>query len=229
VHEENEMLLMTAILAMAAAQDNALTDDEKKAGFKLLFDGKSLDGWRGYKKDKAPAGWTVVEGSLARTGGGGDLLTVEQFENFELKIDWKVAPGANSGIIYRCTEAEGAPYMTGPEYQVLDDAKHGDGKNGLTSAGSLYAVYAPSKKTAKPAGEWNSTRIVVNGKKVEHWLNGEKVVDCEIGSEDWVKRVAGSKWKDAKKYGLEPKGHVDLQDHGDKVEFKNIKIRVIAN
>ena len=222
------MIAFMAAALLSAAQDNTLTDEEKQQGFKLLFDGKTLDGWRGWKKDKPTDAWKVVDGVLTLTGKGGDILTVEQFENFELKIDWRVAPKGNSGIMYRVVETEGAPYMTGPEYQVLDDAGHGDGKNGKTSAGSLYAVYEPSKKVARPAGEWNSTRIVVNGKKVEHWLNGEKVVDAEIGSDDWNQRVAGSKWKNAKKYAQEPKGHIDLQDHGDKVEYKNIKIRVIS-
>ncbi len=220
------MLTLLAALSLAA-QDNTLSAEEKTAGFRLLFDGKTTEGWRTWKKDKLVGGWTVVDGVLTRSAGGGDILTVEQFENFELKIDWRVAPGGNSGIMYRVAETEGAPYMTGPEYQVLDNAKHPDGKNPKTSSGSFYAVYPPAKDVCKPAGEWNSSKIVANGKKIEHWLNGEKVVECEIGSEDWLKRVADSKWKTAKKYGLETKGHIDLQDHGDKVEYKNIKIREI--
>lgn len=220
------MLTLLAALSLSA-QDNTLSDDEKKAGFKLLFDGKTLDGWRGWKKDKPTEAWKVVDGLLTLAGKGGDILTIEQYENFELKIDWRVAPGGNSGIMYRVAETEGAPYMTGPEYQVLDNAKHPDGKNPKTSAGSIYAVYAPAKDVSKPAGEWNSSRIVANGKKIEHWLNGEKTAEAEIGSEDWAKRIADSKWKTAKKYGLETKGHIDLQDHGDKVEYKNIKIREI--
>jgi hypothetical protein len=222
------MLTLIAALALSA-QDNTLTDEEKAAGFKLLFDGKTLDGWRGWKKDKPTEAWKVVDGVLTLAGKGGDILTVEQYADFELKIDWRVAPGGNSGIMYRVAETEGAPYMTGPEYQVLDNAKHGDGKNPKTSTASIYAVYAPAKDVSKPAGEWNSTRIVAKGKKIEHWLNGEKVAEAEIGSEDWNKRIAESKWNKAKKYGQEPKGHIDLQDHGDKVEYKNIKIRVLAN
>jgi hypothetical protein len=220
------MLALLAALSLSA-QDNTLSEEEKKAGFKLLFDGKTLDGWRGWKKDKPSEAWKVVDGLLTLAGKGGDILTIEQYENFELKIDWRVAPGGNSGIMYRVAETEGAPYMTGPEYQVLDNAKHPDGKNPKTSAGSIYAVYAPAKDVSKPAGEWNSSRIVANGRKIEHWLNGEKTAEAEIGSEDWAKRIADSKWKTAKKYGLEPKGHIDLQDHGDKVEYKNIKIREI--
>jgi hypothetical protein len=207
------------------AQDNTLTDAEKAEGWKLLFDGKTTAGWRGYKKDKCPDGWQAVDGALVRVKGGGDILTVDPFGDFELSLDWKVAPGGNSGIMYRVAETKGAPYETGPECQVLDDEKHGDGRNPLTSAGSLYAVYGPSKKAAKPVGEWNRAKIVCKGNRIEHWLNGEKVVEAEIGSEDWNQRVAKSKWAKVAGYAKEPRGHIDLQDHGDRVEFKNIKIR----
>ncbi len=218
-------LTLIAILSLAPAlQDNTLTAEEKTAGWKLLFDGKTTDGWKGYKKDKPGAGWQVVDGVLTLTKGGGDICTVEEFADFEFKVDWKVAPKGNSGIMYRVAETRGAPYETGPEYQVLDDDGHGDGKNPLTSAGSIYAVYAPAKKVVKPAGEWNQTRIVAKGNKIEHWLNGEKVCEAEIGSEDWNARVAKSKWAKVPTYGKETKGKIDLQDHGDKVEFKNIKV-----
>ncbi len=219
--------ILALVPAFAPAQDNTLTDEEKKAGWKLLFDGKTTEQWRGWKKDKFPDGWKAIEGALVREKGGGDILTIEQFDNFEFATDWKVAAGGNSGIMYRVAESESAPYLTGPECQVLDDAKHPDGKNPKTSSGSLYAVYEPSKVVVKPAGEWNRAKIVCNGKKIEHWLNGEKIVDCEVGSEDWNKRVAASKWKGAAKYAQLAKGHIDLQDHGDRVEFKNIKIREI--
>jgi len=217
--------LVAALARPAAREDNALSDEEKKAGWKLLFDGKTTEGWRGWKKDKFPdGGWVVVDGVLTLAKGGGDILTIQEFADFEFQIDWKISSGGNSGVMYRVAETEGAPYMTGPEYQVLDDDKHGDGKNPLTSAGSIYAVYPPAKKVVKPVGEWNHTKIVAKGNHLEHWLNGEKVCEAEVGSDDWNTRVAKSKWKDAKKYGKEPKGHIDLQDHGNKVEFKNIKI-----
>jgi hypothetical protein len=174
-----------------------------------------------------PDGWQAVDGVLATRGKAGDICTIEEFTDFELQVDWKISPGGNSGIMYRVAETRGAPYETGPEYQVLDDERHGDGKNPLTSAGSIYAVYPPTKKVVKPAGEWNHTRIVVKGNHVEHWLNGEKVCEAEIGSEDWNARVAKSKWAKVSSYAKEAKGKIDLQDHGDKVEFKNIKILVL--
>ncbi len=222
------MALATLTILSLLAQDNTLSADEKKDGWKLLFDGKTTEGWRGYKKDKCPDGWQVVEGALTRVKGGGDILTVEQFADFEFTIDWRVAPGGNSGVIYRAAESQNAPYMTGMECQVLDNDKHGDGKNPLTSSASVYAVYAPSKNVCKPAGEWNRMKIVAKGKHLEHWLNGEKVVECEIGSEDWNARVAKSKWAKVATYGKEPKGHIDLQDHGDKVEYKNIKVKILG-
>jgi len=222
-------LTLMAILTLlpSLAQDNALTEDEKKAGWKLLFDGKSTEGWKSYKKDKASDGWQVVDGALSTNGKSGDLCTIEEFADFELQVDWKISPGGNSGIMYRVAETHNAPYETGPEYQVLDDDKHGDGRNPLTSAGSIYAVYPPAKKVLKPVGEWNHTKIVLKGAHVEHWLNGEKVAEAEIGSEDWNARVAKSKWAKVASYAKETKGKIDLQGHGDKVEFKNIKILVL--
>jgi len=219
-------LTLMAILSLlpSTAQDNTLTEEEKKAGWKLLFDGKTTEGWKGYKKDKVSEGWQVIEGVLTLAKGGGDICTVEEFADFEFQCDWKISAGGNSGIMYRVAETRGAPYETGPEYQVLDDEKHGDGKNPLTSAGSIYAVYAPAKKVVKPAGEWNHTKIVAKGNHLEHWLNGEKVCEAEIGSEDWNAKVAKSKWAKVTSYGKETKGKIDLQDHGNKVEFKNIKI-----
>ena len=219
-------LTLMAVLALST-QDNTLTDDEKKAGWKLLFDGKTTQGWKGYKKDKVGDGWQVVDGALTLTKGSGDICTIEEFADFELQIDWRISPGGNSGIMYRVAETRGAPYETGPEYQVLDDDKHGDGKNPLTSAGSIYAVYPPAKKVTKPVGEWNHTKIVLKGNHVEHWLNGEKVAEAEIGSDDWNARVAKSKWAKVTSYAKESKGKIDLQGHGDAVEYKNIKILVL--
>jgi hypothetical protein len=211
---------------------NTLTDAERAAGWKLLFDGKTTEGWRAYRGKTMPDKWQVVDGTLTfhpkASGKGGDIITVEQYDNFELALEWKIAPGGNSGIMYRVAETEDAPYYTGPEYQLLDNAKHADGRSRLTSAASCYALYAPSKDMTKPVGEWNKTRLIVNGSHVEHWLNGEKVVTYEIGSTGWEERVKASKFKDWKRFGKETKGHIDLQDHGDAIAFRNIKIRPLT-
>ena len=214
-------------------KQNQLSKDERKAGWKLLFDGKTTKGWRGYGKKEFPAGWKVVDGAITLVDkGGGDIMTVDQYDNFEFSIDWRIAEGGNSGIMYRVAEKTGAaPYVTGPECQILDDERHPDGKKGKDGnrlAGALYDLYGPSKKVSKPAGEWNTAKVVLDGNKVEHWLNGEKIVEAEIGSADWNARIAASKWKDAAEFGKVAKGHIDLQDHGDKVEFRNIKIRPIT-
>jgi hypothetical protein len=211
---------------------NTLTDEERAAGWKLLFDGKTTDGWRAFRGKTMPDKWKVVDGALTfqpkTPGRGGDIVTNDQYDNFELSLEWKIAPGGNSGIMYRVSESEGAPYLTGPEYQLLDNAKHPDGRRKETSAASCYALYAPSKDMTKPVGQWNQTRLIVNGHHVEHWLNGEKVVEYELGSDDWQKRVQASKFKDQKNFGQEPKGHIDLQDHGDMIAFRNIKIRPLT-
>ena len=213
---------MTCIFALILAQDNALTDEEKAAGWKLLFDGKSVDLWRGIKKKTAPDGWKAADGALVRDGKGGDIISVDQYANFEFSFEWKISAGGNSGVMYRISEDAGA---IGHEYQVLDNDKHADGKNALTRTGGAYALFAPLKDAALPAGQWNKGRIVVDGNKVEHWLNGEKTADFEIGGEEWLKRVAASKFKNNAKFGREAKGHLLLQDHGDKVEYRNLKIR----
>jgi hypothetical protein len=208
---------------------NTLTDQEKANGWKLLFDGRTTDGWRGYRSKAMPDRWQVRDVALVlqhKSGKtGGDIVTVDQFDNFELSLEWKIAPRGNSGIMYRVTEKEEAPYESGPEYQLLDNAGHEDGKSPLTSAASCYALYAPSKDATRPVGEWNQTRIIVNGNHVEHWLNGVQVVTYELGSADWNKRVAASKFKSMPRFGKEPRGHIDLQDHGDDIAFRNIKIR----
>ena len=204
---------------------NILTEQERNAGFKLLFDSKTTQGWRGYKKDHFPAGWIVKDGCLVRATGGGDIISEEQFDNFELKLDWRISAGGNSGVFYRVDEEVGPPWETGPEMQVLDNTEHHDGRNTNTSAGANYAINAPIRDVTKPVGLFNQARILVNGNHVEHWLNGVKIVEYELGSPDWQKRVADSKFKQWPQYGLIKKGHIVLQDHGDKVWYRNIKIR----
>lgn len=195
------------------------------AGWRPLFDGRTTAGWRGYRMDTMPAGWSVVDGALTRTGSGRDIITVDQFADFELELEWKLGPGGNSGIFYRVTEEGENTYHTGPEMQVLDDAGHRDGGNRLTAAGSAYGLYAAPAGSVKPAGEWNAVRIVVDGTHVEHWLNGHKVVEYELGSPDWEAKVKASKFVEWPAYGRAARGHIGLQDHGDPVAFRNIRIR----
>src|ERR1700682_5653909 len=173
-----------------------LTAEQRAAGWRSLFDGTSTSAWRGYKEQSLPAGWSIVEGILTKTGSAHDIITQARFGNFDLALDWKIAPGGNAGVFYRGTEEYDHIYWSAPEYQLLDDAAHPDGKNRLTSAGSASALYPPPAGVVKPAGEWNSSRIVARGPHVEHWLNGKKVVEYELWSPDWEAKVKASKFKD---------------------------------
>ncbi|HEY6808796.1 MAG TPA: DUF1080 domain-containing protein [Gemmatimonadales bacterium] len=206
---------------------NTLTPAEEAAGWKLLFDGKTTAGWRGYQMDSMPSGWQVVNGELTRVAPATDILTRDQYANFELELDWKISPGGNSGIFYRGSEEDNAIYWSAPEMQVLDDAKHPDGHSRLTAAGSDYALYPSPAGVVKPAGEWNHVRIVVNGNHVEHWLNGVYVVEYVLGSADWTAKVAASKFAPHVHYGKNTTGYIGLQDHGDWVAYRNIKVRVL--
>jgi hypothetical protein len=206
---------------------DTLAAAEREAGWRPLFDGQTLGGWRSLRSDAPPTGWRAVDGTLVREGMGGDIASADEFGNFELTLEWKVAPGGNSGIFYRVAEGAGPTYETGPEMQVLDDERHPDGRSRLTSAGSLYGLYPAPAGVVKPAGEWNAARIVVNGNHVEHWLNGVKTVEAEIGSDDWNQRVANSKFHQWPGFGKASRGHIALQDHGDWVAYRNIRIRVL--
>jgi hypothetical protein len=209
----------------SAGQDGAATPAETVA--RPLFDGVTTDGWRGFRQTEVPAGWQVVDSALTRVGEGGDLVTEEQFENFELALEWKVAEGGNSGIMFRVTEDAEWTYHTGPEVQVLDDTRHRDGGSRLTSAGSNYGLHAAPEGVARPAGQWNAVRLVVNGAHVEHWLNGVKVVEYELWTPAWDSLVAASKFAQWPGYGRARKGHIALQDHGDWVAYRHITIRVL--
>ena len=205
---------------------NTLTDQERLAGWRLLFDGTSAAGWRSYQNATAPiGGWQAVDGALTRVGNAGDIITSESFKDFELQLEWKLRPRGNSGIFYRVAEGSEAMYYSGPEMQVLDDNGHPDGQSELTSAGAGYGLYPAPRGVVKPVGEWNAVRIVVKGNHVEHWLNGRKIVEYELGSPDWLERVKNSKFKQWPEYGRAAEGHIGLQDHGDWVAFRNIKIR----
>ena len=229
-------VLAAALAASSCAPGSADVDDTTadadavsadQEGWRPLFDGTSTAGWRGYNMDHMPDGWQVVDGALTRVAAAGDIITTEQFENFELELEWMVRPAGNSGIFYRAVETPDPIYYSAPEMQVLDDAGHQDGLSRLTAAGSNYGLHPAPEGVVKPAGEWNRARIVVNGNHVEHWLNGQKIVEYELGSDDWKQRVAASKFNEWPNYGKATRGHIGLQDHGDWVAFRNIRIRVL--
>lgn len=203
----------------------ALTTTEKAAGWRLLFDGKTMGGWRAFRGTEMPAGWTVDGGVLSRTAKAADIVTVDEFDNFELAFEWKIGAAGNSGVMYRVTEDSTAPWHSAHEYQILDNAGHADGKTPETTAASAYALYAPLKDMTKPLGEWNQARIVVKGAHVEHWLNGTKVVEFTIGSADWTARYEKSKFAKYPQFGKAAKGRIAIQDHGDPVSYRNIRIR----
>ena len=225
------MLVLVATPTLVTAQaivgqaPNTLNAAEKTAGWRLLFDGQTTAGWHPYRGKGRVTGWQVINGELTLIVAGGDIVTDEQFADFELTLDWKIAPKGNSGVFFRATEDQEAIYQTAPEMQILDNAGHPDGQVALTSAGANYALHAPIRDVAKPAGEWNSARLLVRGNHVEHWLNGFKIVEYELGSPEWHTLVEGSKFKEWPTYGKAKRGHIGLQDHGDQVSFRNVKIR----
>lgn len=211
---------------LAQGAVNSLTAAERAAGWRLLFDGKSMDAWRGYKSETLPAGWTVVDGTFTKATPVTDIISREQFDNFELVVDWKIGEAGNSGLFYRGTEEYDRVYWSAPEFQLLDDLKAADGKARISSAGALMALYESPAGHLKTVGDWNTARIVVNGNHVEHWLNGVKLVEAEMGSADWTARVKGSKFGKWPNFGLAKKGHLAIQgDHAGVLAFRNIKIR----
>jgi hypothetical protein len=209
---------------------NSLTAAEKAAGWKLLFDGQTTNGWRGYKSQSVPAGWHVTsDGLLSKdTAGVHDIITTDKYANFDLQLDWKISPRGNSGIFYRGTEEYDHIYWSAPEYQLLDDKGHADGKFRLTSSAADYAVYPSPKGYVHPAGQWNHTRLLVNGNHVEHWLNGHKMVSYDLGSPDWQKRVKASKFAMFPNYGKATSGYIGIQgDEDGAIALRNIKIKVL--
>ncbi len=221
-----------------ARQPNTLTREELEHGWKLLFDGKTLTGWRGAYLDSLPTkGWKVQDGTLnvQETGGGeaafgGDIVTIGEYGSFELVLEFKLTEGANSGIKYFVTEQQPRTpgSAKGLEFQLLDDAKHPDAKlgiNGNRTLASLYDLIPAVHKRTRPIGDWNEARIVVKGKHVEHWLNGVKALDYERGGKEFLAHKAESKFKDVPGFGEAERGHILLQDHGNQVSFRNIRIR----
>ena len=191
-----------------------------------LFDGRTLQGWRVYQGSAQPRGWYVKDGTLTKDSVTDDIITTEQFGNFELQLEWRIQAGGNAGIFYRVTEEYEKPYWSGAEYQLLDDAGHPDAANRLTAAGAAYGLYPAPAGVVKPAGEWNSTRIVARAGHVEHWLNGKKLLEYENGSADWQARVAGSKFAEWPNFGKARRGYIAIQgDHNGELSLRNIRIR----
>ena len=246
-----KQLLISGILllGLAAAKDpqapNTLTAQEKKDGWKLLFDGKTTNGWRGaYSTNFPEKGWDVTDGLLtiqqsdgSESQSFGDIVTNGEYTNFDLMFDFKLTDGANSGVKYFVAEQSPKPKGSafGLEFQVLDDDKHPDaklGRNGNRTVGSLYDLIPASGKKANPIGEWNTGRVIAKGHHVEHWLNGKKVVEYERGSEKFRELVAMSKYNAPEynangRFGEAPKGHILLQDHGNRVFYRNMKIKIL--
>jgi len=223
--------LMLTCIALAVtkvyAAPNTLTSDEISAGWKLLFNGESLAGWRGYATE-TPTGWRVQDGAIvASKGRKGDLVTVHQFDDFELSLEWKISEGGNSGIIYRAGLGDAAAARSGPEYQLLDNAKAKDNKIASHLAGSLYDLVAPPHDATRTVGEWNESRVRVRGWKVEHWLNGVRTAEIDLASPAGRALIQGSKFKDWPRFASFSQGHIALQDHGDVVHFRSVKIRAI--
>lgn len=226
------LLLALSLASCISAADeadqepNRLAPIEARSGFELLFDGESTEHWRGYGKDEFPDGWVVEDGALVRLQSGGDLVTREEYESFELRLEWQVSPGGNSGIMWHVVERDDlhSTWQSGPEMQVLDDGAH-PGVDPLHSAGGCYDMYAPAESAARPVGEWNDVRIKVRGDDVELWLNEVQVCGFRMGSDDWDARVQAGKWASEPHFARTRRGRIALQDHGDVVRYRNLRIR----
>ncbi|HUR12049.1 MAG TPA: DUF1080 domain-containing protein [Flavitalea sp.] len=207
---------------------NILTGAEKKSGWKLLFDGKTLKGWHPYNNAKSD-GWTIANGELVNKTQGvsnrADLVTNDVYENFDLQLDWKVNNGANSGLLYRVKEGKWPAYESGPEYQFIDDNGYADKLEDWQKSGADYAMHPPTQLVANAVGTYNHTRIIAKKGHIEHWLNGVKVASFDMWTPEWKELKSKGKWKDVKEYGIQKIGHIALQDHGGGITFRNIKIR----
>jgi hypothetical protein len=229
-HPSRAWLIALLCVFAALAQVSAhAAEDDREQGFVSLSDDRAREHWLGYGYDDRdnswPETWEFNKGELRATGGNVDLKTREQFGDFDLRFEWKAPPGANSGVMYRVSQEAEPAYHTGPEYQVLDNTGNESWVQPNTSAAAAYELYAPTSIATRPAGEWNEGRIVISNHRVAHYLNGQKVVEYELGSDDWQARVAASKFAAWKKFGKNPRGHIVLQDHGDEVFYRNIRIK----
>jgi hypothetical protein len=233
----SSFVVLSAIAAlMSCSQGNKneikpLSNKEIKQGWELLFDGKSMDKWKSFNGGEV-TGWKIVGNEMHNSGvgsdHGGDIVTKKQYENFDLVLEWKVAPQSNSGIFFHVQEGlTDAIYESGPEYQLIDDKGWPEKLEPSQYSGANYAMNAPVNAKVKPIDEWNTTRIVVKNPHVEHWLNGKKVVEYDLWSDEWKALKAAGKWADVPQYGEAKSGHIGLQDHGGLTMFRNIKIREI--
>jgi len=227
------ILGIIAFLTVVAQNDkiNTLSEKEKREGWQLLFNGKNLDGWRTFQ-GKEISGWKVIDGVLNNSGvgsdHGGDIITKVKYQNFELSLEWKIAPQSNSGIFYHVNEKIGrAIYESGPEYQLIDDKGWPDKLREDQHSGANYGMHAPKNAVVKDVNDWNQTRIIVDGTHVQHYLNGVKVVDYQLWDDDWKLLKENGKWQDYPYYGMARKGQIGLQDHGGLAQFRNMKIKVI--
>lgn len=224
-------LLLAACQSEGSSDAQSSSDEtaaEAAAEWTVLFDGSDLSAWRNYRQDTISSQWQIEDGTLTLAGkGGGDIITREQYESFELELEWKISEAGNSGIFFHVAEADSLPavFFSGPEVQILDDDRHPDGKIPSHRAGCNYDLHLVSKETVKPVGEWNQVRLVVDNGQVEQWLNGEKTVEYTLGSPEWQQLYEASKFADWPMYGQAGRGHIALQDHGDQVWFRNIRIR----
>jgi len=219
----------TGVVAQSPVPPNSLTEEEAAAGFKLLFDGKTLNGWRHFRNhEPIKEGWVAEDGCLKRVGKGGDLISEAEFTDFDLRWEWRVTPGANSGLKYFVTEERAS--AVGHEYQLIDDFRHADALRGAKwQTAAFYDVLPATNRTIKPVGKWNQARVLVEGNHVEHWLNGDKVLEYELDSETVKAAIAASKFKGVAGYGTKIKGHILLQDHGDEIWFRDLKIRELPS
>jgi hypothetical protein len=227
-------LILAAALLLAACGDeeiiapgecvNGLSAEEAAAGWQLLFDGESLSQWRSYREDEVNDGWGVENGCLTRLGMGGDLITREQFGDFELKLEWRISEAGNSGIFIRGDESARTIHYTGYEMQVLDNAGHADAEDPSHRSGAYYDMIAPDHDTSKPVGYWNRVHIIARGPHVEFRLNERTTAKFEQGSPEWQTLYEKSKFTDRPAYGSLLRGHIGLQDHWDKVWFRNIRV-----
>ena len=216
----------TGRVTLPATPPNFLSPEEREAGFRSLFDGETTKGWRGFRRDGFPdKGWVIERGSLKHVSneGGGDIITEDQFGDFELRFEWAVSGGANSGVIYRCDESEGSSWRTGPEYQVLDDGARA--RSDSKSAAALYGLVEPKGVVLRPVGQFNTGRIVLEDGRLEHWLNGVKVLETKNVGDAWLGMIRGSKFARMPKFGRLARGHIALQDHGNTVWYRSLRIR----